>query len=430
MNTVITAFLYIVEFFIAINCFGDIMNERIRKTYTVLIGTVFYAFAFSVHFINEHPILNMAIFFSVNFFFAFLCFDCKALKAALLAFFLTATMVSTEFISMTALSYIYNGDINTYNQNIATYTTAILLSKTLYFLITKLIVYFGFGISVSKKMRTPPFLFLFPVCSIVILVAFWSISSNYELTGTLDIVITVSSVAILLSIILTYAFYGKTTRELDELYKAQKEAERINTDIAYYSILDKQNDRLKTFVHDEKNHLTVIKSLADNEEVNEYVDKIYGEIAHHSMFGNTKNKMLDLMINKYQYICEAEKIEFYVSIKTANLLFIESPDLISMLGNLLDNAVEAAKNSTERKIDLSINRVNGLDILTCSNSCDTSPQATGKILKTTKNDDGVHGLGVRSIKSVVKKYKGDFDWSYNENAKEFVVYIAFSEKLN
>lgn len=359
-----------------------------------------------------------------------MCFDCKALKAALLAFFLTATMVSTEFISMTALSFIYNGDINTYNQNIATYTTAILLSKTLYFLITKLIVYFGFGISVSKKMRTPPFLFLFPVCSIVILVAFWTISSNYELTGTLDIVITVSSVAILLAIILTYAFYGKTTRELDELYKAQKETERINTDIAYYSILDKQNDKLKTFIHDEKNHLTVIKSLADNEEVNEYIDKIYGEIAHHSMFGNTKNKMLDLMINKYQYICETERIEFYVSIKTANLLFIESPDLISMLGNLLDNAVEAAKNSTERKIDLSINRVNGLDILTCTNSCDTSPQATGKILKTTKNDDGVHGLGVRSIKSVVKKYKGDFDWSYNEKTKEFAVYIAFSEKLN
>lgn len=234
MNTVITAFLYIVEFFIAINCFGDIMNERIRKTYTVLIGIVLYAFAFSVHFINEHPILNVAIFFSV----------------------------------------------------------------------------------------------------------------------------------------------------------------------------------------------------ADNEDVNEYIDKIYGEIAHHSMFGNTKNKMLDLMINKYQYICEAERIEFYVSIKTANLLFIESPDLISMLGNLLDNAVEAAKNSAERKIDLSINRVNGFDILTCTNSCDTSPQATGKILKTTKNDDGVHGLGVRSIKSVVKKYKGDFEWSYNENAKEFAVYIAFSEKLN
>lgn len=428
MKTAVIAFLYIVELFIAINCLGDIVNEKFRKIYTVLIGALFYAFAFSVHYINENPILNIALFFTVNCLFAFLCFDCKALKAALLAFFLSATMASTEFISMTLLSWVYDGDINTYNQNIATYTTAVLLSKTLYFLTTKLLVYFGFGISVSKKMKTPPFLFLFPVCSIVILIAFWTISSSYELNGTIDIMITVSSITVLLSIILTYAFYGKTTRELDELYKAQKEAERVNADIAYYAILDKQNDKLKTFIHDEKNHLSVIKSLADNEEINEYVDKIYGEIAHYSMFGNTKNKMLDLMINKYQYICEAENIELYVSIKTANLLFIESPDLISLLGNLLDNAVEAAKSSVDRKIDLSINRVNGLDILTCTNSCDTAPQATGKNLKTTKNNDGFHGLGIRSIKSVVKKYKGNFEWNYDKEENNFTVYIAFKNK--
>lgn len=428
MKTAVIAFLYIVELFIAINCLGDIVNEKFRKIYTVLIGALFYAFAFSVHHINENPILNIALFFTVNCLFAFLCFDCKALKAALLAFFLSATMASTEFISMTLLSWVYDGDINTYNQNIATYTTAVLLSKTLYFLTTKLLVYFGFGISVSKKMKTPPFLFLFPVCSIVILIAFWTISSSYELNGTIDIMITVSSITVLLSIILTYAFYGKTTRELDELYKAQKEAERVNADIAYYAILDKQNDKLKTFIHDEKNHLSVIKSLADNEEINEYVDKIYGEIAHYSMFGNTKNKMLDLMINKYQYICEAENIELYVSIKTANLLFIESPDLISLLGNLLDNAVEAAKSSVDRKIDLSINRVNGLDILTCTNSCDTAPQATGKNLKTTKNDDGFHGLGIRSIKSVIKKYKGNFEWNYDKEENSFTVYIAFKNK--
>lgn len=430
MSIAITAFLYIVELFIAINCLGDIMNERIRKRYTILIGAVLYANAFIVHLINEYPILNIATFFCVNFLFAFLCFDRKVVKSALLSFFLSATMLSTEFITMTLLSLLYDGDINTYNQNIATYTTAILLSKTLYFIVTKLIVYFGFGMSVNKKMRTPPFLFLFPACAMVILVSFWIISSNYQLTAMLDIVITVSSVAVLLSIILTYIFYGKTTKELDELYKAQTQAERISTDIAYYAILDKQNDKLKTFVHDEKNHLTVIKSLADNEEVSEYIDKIYGEIAHHSMFGNTKNKMLDLMINKYQYICETEKIEFYVSIKTANLLFIENSDLITMLGNLLDNAVESAKVSTERKIDLSINRVNGLDILTCTNSCNTPPQSIGKILKTTKSDEGVHGLGVRSIKSVVRKYKGDFEWSYNENTQEFAVYIAFGEKAD
>ena len=50
----------------------------------------------------------------------------------------------------------------------------------------------------------------------------------------------------------------------------------------------------------------------------EYIDKVYGQIRYYSLFGNTKNKMLDLMINKYQSICENESINFFVSIKTWN----------------------------------------------------------------------------------------------------------------
>ncbi len=190
------------------------------------------------------------------------------------------------------------------------------------------------------------------------------------MTETIELLISISGIAILLSIVLTYVFYGKTTKELDELYKTQSDAERVHTDIAYYAILDEQNDMLKTFIHDEKNHLSVIKSLADNPKVSDYIDKIYGEISHHSMFGNTNNKMLDLMINKYQYMCRAENIDFYVQCKTANLNHIENSDLITMLSNMLDNSVEAVKASKEKRIDLTINKANGFDIITCTNSCD------------------------------------------------------------
>ena len=135
--------------------------------------------------------------------------------------------------------------------------------------------------------------------------------------------------------------------------------------------------------------------------------------------------MLDLIINKYQYICEDNHINFYVSIKTANLSHIEASDLTTLLGNLLDNAVDAAKMSKNRKIDLSLNNVNGIDVLTCVNSCDSKPQTIGNDLRTTKTDIEFHGLGMSSIKRVVKKYHGNFEWSYDEIEKEFTVYIAF-----
>lgn len=428
MTFSISVISHIIEFLIALNCLGDILDEKMKKRYTVLTGISLYAVALTAFTLFENILVNAVVFFAINFLFAYFCFECTVKKGIQNSLLLLVTMSGSEFLFMAGYTIAGNGDINTYSTSLATYTIGVVLSKTLYFVLTKLIIYFGFGFSKNKQMRTPTFLLLFPVCSIVILITFWILSSNYDLTETIELIISCSGIALLLSVILTYVFYGKTTRELDELYKAQSEAERVHTDIAYYEILDRQNDMLKTFIHDEKNHLTAIKSLADNPEVSDYIDKIYGEINHHSMFGNTKNKMLDLTINKYQYLCRSEKIDFYVQCKTANLDYIENPDLINMLCNLLDNAVEAVKNSKEKRIDLTLNRVNGFDILTCTNACDEKPQSIGKILKTTKTDDGFHGLGVNSVRAIVRKYKGDFEWSYNENTKEFVVYIAFRER--
>ena len=427
MDNFISVVSYFIEFLIAYNFFNDVFLSKIKNSYSTLIGITCYLIILLVFIFQNNALINVTLFFTANTLFAFICFKCNIKKAILSSIFLAGIMSSTEFLSMSILSMAYNGDINTYNSNFATYTIGVIFSKTLFFVFTRLSISLGFHLSERTKTRTPFFLFLFPVSSLVILYTFWVVSSNYALSEEVEFIISGASIAIILAIILTYVFYGKTSKELDELYKAQSEAERINTDIAYYSILDRQNDILKTFVHDEKNHLTVIKSLADNPEVNKYIDKIYGQIKHHSMFGNTKNKMLDLMINKYQYICENESIDFSVSIKTANLSFIEQSDLIALISNILDNSVEAAKNSREKIIDLSINKVNGFDILTCSNSCDIKPQAIGKTLKSTKTDDGFHGLGVKSIKRIVNKYHGDFEWSYDENTKEFVIYIAFKQ---
>ena len=224
---------------------------------------------------------------------------------------------------------------------------------------------------------------------------------------------------------LTYIFYGKTSAELNRLYEIQNQNDRIASDEAYYKILDMQNKQLKSIIHDEKNHLSDIKSLAENPEVSEYIDELYDNIIENSLFGNTNNKILNLIINKNQYICNAEGIDFYVSIKTSNLSDIEKTDLISLLGNLLDNAVDAAKNSENKKIDLSLNKVNGFDLLTCSNSCAAPPETVGGDLKSTKGTSDFHGIGVKNIKKVVKKYKGTFEWLYDRDKKEFNVYITF-----
>ena len=80
------------------------------------------------------------------------------------------------------------------------------------------------------------------------------------------------------------------------------------------------------------------------------------------------------------------------------MTFIKNTALVTVMSNMIDNAVEAAKVSTEKYIDLSINRTNGFDIITCTNSCDKAPAAKGDVLNTTKNDGVFHDSVLKASK--------------------------------
>ena len=232
-------------------------------------------------------------------------------------------------------------------------------------------------------------------------------------------------VLFLVSTFVTYLLYNQTAKKESEVYILQSELERKEIDESYYKVLDYQNEKLRTLVHDEKNHLSIIKSLSSTDEIEKYIDRIYDDLDKYSTNGKTKNKMLDLILNKYKVLCEKENIDFYINIRTANLSYIENTDLTSLLSNILDNAIEAAKSTSEKMIDLSINRVNGSDMLTCVNSSDMKPVSVSGILKTTKSDKTFHGMGTKSIRRIVNKYRGEYEWDYDEMKKEFSVFIMF-----
>ena len=303
-----------------------------------------------------------------------------------------------------------------------------MISRFVFYIFTKLSERIGFYLQRNKILRTPSFLFIYPFTAIAILYVFWIISTKYKLSTNIGIAITISSIAILISVFLTFAFYSRTSKKMDELYKEQSESERVKTDITYYSLLEKQNEVLKMVTHDTKNHLLAIKTLAVNPEVKDYIDNIYVEIKENSFFGNTDNKYLDLLLNKYQSECESNNITIDYSITTANLSFMEPSDLISMISNLLDNAVEAARQSEERTLSLSINRSNSFDILICKNSCNQKPNSSGDGLSSTKVESGIHGYGFKSIKRTAKKYNGEVEWKYDDSTKTFIITVIFPNK--
>ncbi len=233
-------------------------------------------------------------------------------------------------------------------------------------------------------------------------------------TNGFYIIICINITSVILSSLL-YVLLG------NEKVEDKKE---YDFDEQYIYVLEEQITSLSHAMHDVKNHYSVIKMLDKTEEVKEYIEEISAELSNESVVMFTGNKVLDILLSKYKKQCEEKKITFYADIHTSNLNYIDDRILTGLISNLLDNAVQSAQCSQEKKINIYIQNHNELDILTIDNSCDSNYEY-GEYLPTIKKDYKMHGHGMHLIKKYCKKINADYNRQFSKEKHLFKTTIVF-----
>ena len=106
---------------------------------------------------------------------------------------------------------------------------------------------------------------------------------------------------------------------------------------------------------------------------------------------------------------------------------IRSVDLTTILGNLLDNALEAVEIAPDnlRFVNLTVRRINAMLIIKVENGCSEIPvQEDGKWL-TSKTDKAFHGWGLKSVQSAAERYDGTINTEYKDSVFKSVVTLSF-----
>lgn len=336
----------------------------------------------------------------------------------------------TSEVLVASIGFAIFSDFNALENDITAYLFVVIVSK---------LVYFGIMMAILKLFaqkedaeQTNKFfwlLFIMPLTSIMVLLCFRYITYQMKLTYLMSILWTVCCLGLLFANILVFAIYEYSLKSAKELYELKTIQHQEEQDKKYFEIIEQSNKDMRVFSHDIKNHLTQIRNLNDITAVQEYIDRLYPTIEKFNYTGISKNQMLDLIISKYSKLCESKKIKFAVDVKTSNLSYIDDVDLSTLMNNLLDNAVEAAEKSNNPFIQLSVFAKNNIcDGLIIKNSCSISPETDNGELKTRKSDKKHHGLGVKSINKIVKKYNAVYDWKYDEIQKIFKTEIVFMKK--
>lgn len=237
---------------------------------------------------------------------------------------------------------------------------------------------------------------------------------------------------IILSIILLFAilFYRvNQQREMEaEIAKLkQEQAEIVERD--YQALRRTYADNAKLY-HDLHNHIEAIYQCliqGDTKEAVRYCEDLRTPVRQISQTVWTGDKALDYLISSKMALAGQEQIKTKVNIEYPHNTNIRSVDLTTILGNLLDNALEAAKTAPEglRFLNLTIRRINAMLIIKVENGYGSTPvQENGKLL-TSKKDKAFHGWGLKSVQTAVDRYDGTIRTDYKDHVFQSVVTLSF-----
>ena len=205
------------------------------------------------------------------------------------------------------------------------------------------------------------------------------------------------------------------------LYLIKNTVER-ETRISEYRSISENFDRQKRKTHEYKNQIICIASMLGKKQYSEleaYVKKIYGNINDEVDVINTNNVIVNAILNtKYQEAVKKGMV-FVFKVNDLSDLGMSDEDVVTVLANLLNNAIEACEKCTEKKIIKFkfIKEDAGIIIAVKNTFQDTICYENGEI-KTTKSFEAEeHGVGIKNIIKTVEKYGGSY--VIQERDKEF-----------
>ena len=212
---------------------------------------------------------------------------------------------------------------------------------------------------------------------------------------------------------------------LSRQYEIEKEVARLQTEQAELIKNDYQNlNQIYTanakLYHDLHNHMEMMHCYLTQGKVTdaiEYLEDLRAPIQEITQTVWTGDEAIDYLINSKLSQMQAKQIETKVNIEFPKNTNIRSAVLTTILGNLLDNAMEAAQKCREghRFVYLTVRRINNILIIKVENSFEEQPVMEDGALQSSKEDKQRHGWGLKSAKTAAESYDGSLETSFQDN---------------
>ena len=374
---------------------------------------------------------NLFTFTVCNVLLILFCYQIPLSKGVFYGAVMSGLMLGTEIISMLLLWEIYR-DFDLYKTHFAGLVLLSSLSKILYFVGTRICLVLAKGKESGMKSPSSAWvlLSLASVASMVVILGLIHIGLSVPgLTWSMEIWMSMSALVLLLANLAIFAAYQRMQQIIGKYTELLLLRQKEEADEEYYTTLKEQYESQRILIHDVRHHLCVIKELAENQPRKAIIDYVtemerLPELQRRIRYAG--DPVLNAVVVRYGDLCMQKGIAFSADIRNESLAFMSSLDITALFGNLLENAVEAADGAENAFVELTLDyrQPPGILVVTLQNSCRTAPMLDEEgTLRSRKKGKG-HGLGMKSVNLLVKKYGGKLLWQWDDAQKYFTVMIS------
>ena len=282
--------------------------------------------------------------------------------------------------------------------------TSICLTKLLFFVITRIIL----RIKESGKLKGMDVIALVIVPMLSDLAITLMMYAAIQEPSIQTIVLYAVGIVLILNIVVYFLFIrlgkaGKIKTEM-ALLALQNECLQENA-----KDIENMYDTVRALRHDLKNHLLCILSMAEERDV-EGIKQYTGQLLQQQYTVNklimfSGSKVLDAIINSKSAAAERAGVRLSAIITTP-LAGISPEDITIILGNALDNAIRAAKDSQRKVVDIHIQPQGAYSSIVIANDIAHPVLSDNPALRTTKNIRYRHGFGIQNMRQAVERNQG------------------------
>lgn len=384
-------------------------DELIKPKWIVAISYAFYFIATSlVYLIWDIPFLAMLVNLS-SLLMIVINYKARLRKKVLVVIFFYIFMVVTE-VMICAITGYFNFPM--FNSGYYSSITGLIVMRIIAYLET-LILYNIKSLRKNDIVTLPQWIatLFIPLSTLVIKIFFIDSENSTKFQ------IIVSTVIIFMINLLTFYLYNS----LASSYAKEKKNALIGKEKEmYYNqclMMQETNDNLQKFRHEINNQFISMKELLNNgmyNELKEYMEELTDHLTIDKFYSNTGNVVIDSIINYKLNLVVNSEIETEIAVPS--VLNMDINDIVIILGNILDNAINALNDDIENgKLYFKVVYSQGRLIIKETNNYKTKICYENGEIQSSKSDKSMHGYGLRNIEEAVKRYDGYMDINHTDS---------------